>query len=464
LIAATDSIKARKALAEIELDMNRIDEAQSLADAVLAANGKDLDGKYLKGRVALARRQLREAKGLFAEVVRQDATMARARLYNGLTDVLLGQAEAGIKEVAEAVRLEPRDVRARLLLGELYLRAGAAAAAGQQAEEILRRNPYDVRAAVLYADSFLLRKEWGKAERIYQAMMRRMPKSPVGYMKMGLAKRLQGRASDAARYFGQAVEKNPNDLALVNEYVLALAAAGDFRTASRLVERWKASAPNNAFVWEMAARLSLARGARDEAEQAFLKATALAPDSARPYYELGVLYAGQRKLPQAEARLRKAVEKEGRNVAARVLLGVVLNAQGKIDEANAEYRRVLELSPKNVTAANNLASNLADHGGNLDEALKFAQIAREAAPEEANVADTLGWIYFKKGLYDTAGSLIGEAASRLTRDPAVRYHRGMVLLKKGHTREGKAELEAALAAGQDFPGIEEARRVLASAR
>ena len=54
-----------------------------------------------------------------------------------------------------------------------------------------------------------------------------------------------------------------------------------------------------------------------------------------------------------------------------LLLGVVQNSRGKIDEANRRYRRALDLSPKNPLAANNLAANLAEHGGNLDEALKW---------------------------------------------------------------------------------------------
>ena len=85
---------------------------------------------------------------------------------------------------------------------------------------------------------------------------------------------------------------------------------------------------------------------------------------------------------------------------------MVINSEGRIDAANKEYRKVLTLSPKHPLAANNLASNLADGGGNLDEALKFAQIAREAVPEDPNVGDTLGWVYYKKGLVETAYPLL----------------------------------------------------------
>jgi tetratricopeptide (TPR) repeat protein len=156
------------------------------------------------------------------------------------------------------------------------------------------------------------------------------------------------------------------------------------------------------------------------------------------------------------------VEKNDKNVGAHTLLGIVQNSQGKIEEANKHYRRALELAPKNALAANNLAANLSDHGGNLDEALKFAQIAREVAPEDPNVGDTLGWIYYKKGLIDTAYPLIVDASKKLDRNAAVRYHHGMALSKKGKTKEAAAELKVALALDSKFPGAEDARKALAS--
>jgi tetratricopeptide (TPR) repeat protein len=104
---------------------------------------------------------------------------------------------------------------------------------------------------------------------------------------------------------------------------------------------------------------------------------------------------------------------------------------------------------------------LTDHGGNLDEALKFAQTSREMAPEDANVADTLGWIYYKKGLIDTSYPLVSFAARRAERNPAVRYHHGMVLMKMGKKKEAAAELKTALALENEFPGAEEARKALA---
>ena len=109
LIQEMNSLKARKVLAEIKLDTGRTDEAKSEVDAILRENDKDLDGKYLNGRIALAEKRMDDAKALFGEVIKQVPSMSRARLYQGITEIMLGRVDAGKKEVEEAVlrHIEP---------------------------------------------------------------------------------------------------------------------------------------------------------------------------------------------------------------------------------------------------------------------------------------------------------------------------------------------------------------------
>lgn len=462
VIKDMNSQKARKVLAEIRIETRKLPEAKTIVDEILKENAKDLDGKFLKGRIALAEKRLDDAKALLGEVVKLDAAMGRARLYNGIADIQQGHIEMGRKEVLEAVKLEPWNIRARLVLGGIYLNTNAPVDAEKQAVEVLRKNPANVEAAVLYADSFLLRREWKKAEQVYLSMIRQIPKSPIGYFKMGLSKKMQKMPAEAAGYFQQAVERNPKDLIPINEYIFSLAAAKRTDRAKAVLDDCIAKDPKNPLLREIAGRLHLASGKEADAEAAFLKAIELAPEFPEPYYRLGILYASQKKLPEAESKFRKVVEKNARNAGAFTMLGVVQNSQGKMVEANKSYRKALEITPKNTLAANNLASNLADFGGNLDEALKFAQNARESAPEDPNVADTLGWIYYKKGLNDTAFPLIEDASRKLKGNASVRYHYGMALAKKGKTREAAAELKAALALDSRFHGAEEARKSLAS--
>ena len=59
-------------------------------------------------------------------------------------------------------------------------------------------------------------------------------------------------------------------------------------------------------------------------------------------------------------------------------------------KANGYYQKVLDLNKNFAPAANNLAYNYAQYGGNVDVALGLAQKAREVNPNDASIADTLG--------------------------------------------------------------------------
>ena len=50
-----------------------------------------------------------------------------------------------------------------------------------------------------------------------------------------------------------------------------------------------------------------------------------------------------------------------------------------------------------LLALNNLAVLYSDDLGQLDKAYDLAKKAREVAPNDPHIADTLGWILYKEG-------------------------------------------------------------------
>ena len=75
--------------------------------------------------------------------------------------------------------------------------------------------------------------------------------------------------------------------------------------------------------------------------------------------------------------------------------------------------------------------------------MKFAQKAKELAPDDASVADTLGWTYFQKGLYSLALTNL-EGATAKDGTAVRRYHLAMAYLKAGDPKPGRQTLDVAL--------------------
>src|SRR6185369_10160332 len=154
--------------------------------------------------------------------------------------------------------------------------------------------------------------------------------------------------------------------------------------------------------------------------------------------------------------------------------GMLEDARQNYDAAIDNYKKALEHDQNSVIAANNLAWSYAvNNKGNIDEAVRLAQMVVQRNPNVAGFVDTLGWVYYKKNLYAAAAEqlqkavALDEAAARAINgvpSATYRYHLGMALKGKGDKDGSRRELEAALrlAEKKPFADAEEAKKALAT--
>jgi cellulose synthase operon protein C len=216
-------------------------------------------------------------------------------------------------------------------------------------------------------------------------------------------------------------------------------------------------AENNA----AAAEAELARAI--ELDEAYLPA----------YTAYAALLIAQNQTPRAIEQYKKAVEKKP-SASIYTLIGMLEDARGNADEAERHYRKALEIAPETPIAANNLAWNIAAYErGNLDEALALAQTCVTRNPANAGFYDTLGWVYFKKGLMSPAVEHLKKAvaldeaeAARVGRasNPAYRVRLGQALATAGDKPSARREVEIALENEKDLSQKEaqDAKSLLAS--
>ena len=114
---------------------------------------------------------------------------------------------------------------------------------------------------------------------------------------------------------------------------------------------------------------------------------------------------------------------------------------------------------------NNLAYLMVDFPDQADAALSYAQQAIEAAPDSSDVAGTLGWVLYRKGLYQSAGQYLENAVSndqKSSETNAVirKYHLAMTYLKLGDQKKGQDVLLQALQQDPKLPEAMMAQAVL----
>lgn len=461
LVADMNSHKARKALAELKLSAGQVTETKPLVSAILEADEHDPVGIYLKGRIALAENDVPQAVGLFEEAIGRNAALSGPHLYLGLARLAQGRVDSAQEALREAIRLQPDNEAAHLTLAKLYLAQQKPGEAEKEAWQALRLNPANLEAAVLYGDAFVLGKNWAKAEEVYGAIVRQFPAQPIGYVKLATLRKVQGQSAEAAQLFSQALSHVPNDLVILQDYLVALVESKQEPRADAVLKEYLSKASRDPNLWRLAGRLYVSQRKTEQAEKAFRKAVDLAPDAALVHYELGQLYLLERKLPAAETEFQAAIKKDETNSEVHTALGLVLAAQGLVDPANTHYRRAVQLDRHNAVAANNLAASLTEQQ-EFDDALGLALAAHDRAPSNPGIQDTLGWVYYKKNRFEDAHRLLAEASAALPQHPTVRYHHAMSLSKIGRQEEALSELKKALLLPGHFPESDRAAQMVAA--
>lgn len=109
-------------------------------------------------------------------------------------------------------------------------------------------------------------------------------------------------------------------------------------------------------------------------------------------------------------------------------------------DAIPNLEKLLQLEPGNFVAMNDLAFALAETGVQLDRALALAEAAQRKLLNSAAVADTIAWVYARKGLNESAITILRGLVNKYPNEPLLRYHLGVALLQSGKSNQAKAEL------------------------
>ena len=458
---ATDSLRAQRRLAEISFAQERYDETLKTLDGILKKNPSDLAAHVLRGRVHLAKGEPTEAIQEFQHALKLEPGSAEARYYVAIAYLKGGNREQARAEFKQATTLAPDFRDAVLALAQLNIQSGAVRPAIEDLETFVLKRPNEPGAYALLGSAYLANREPVKATETYRKITALAPKEARGPYLVGLALQAQGRRAEAKKEFEAALSLAPGFVEpLANLTAMSMAEKAPDVALER-VKQQIVRVPASGALQDLLGRVYLARGEPAPAETALRKALALQPDLVDSYLTLGELYVKSGKYDQALAELNTALGRNPSNLFALMLSGSVHEVKGDIPRAQVAYEKVLAVAPRFAPAANNLAYLYSEHGGDQEKALQLAQTAKEVAPDDPRISDTLGWILYKRGVYQRALGELQESASKLADNPEVQYHLGLTYYKLGNMAGAKQALGKALKLRSRFPGSEEARQVLA---
>ncbi len=148
------------------------------------------------------------------------------------------------------------------------------------------------------------------------------------------------------------------------------------------------------------------------------------------------IYADSGELPKAYEVLRKGLEEYPDSVELRYARASVYEDEGKIKDALRELAAVLKDRPEDPAAMNALGFTLADHSQSLSRARKLIERAHTAAPKNAAILDSLGWVLFRQG-HDAEALPYLRAAYNDDRGGDIAAHLGEVLWQQGKREDAQ---------------------------
>ncbi|MCW5976639.1 MAG: tetratricopeptide repeat protein [Bryobacteraceae bacterium] len=436
-------------LANVLSFQGKVPEALAQAEEALERSPKDDQARHLRASLEVTRgdpdsvpKAVADLEGLAKKTPDNPAL----RFNLGRAYAASGDLERAAAEFRKAAAV--RDyLPPRYELGRLAIAKQQYAEARKLADEILAVAPQSVVGALLRATALAGLNETKEARRVAEAVVAAQPGNREALYLLARLNYQQKNFAEAERIFNRLGDMAPADLRSAHELVEVYLAQGRPDMAQAMLDRRIDRAPGSTELLLARADVALRSAQFDAAIKAYNGLLTGNRGDVRVRERLGTAYYKAGKTAAAEEQYRKAAELDPKDVAANLRLAVLLGELDRPAEARTALEQVLKLDPDNVVALNNLAYMLVDSPSELDRALSLAQRAYRKAPDNATIADTLGWVYLKKKFTDGAVKIYEDLAAKEPNRAKWRYHLGMAFAQRGDKAKARLQLQKALASG-----------------
>jgi tetratricopeptide (TPR) repeat protein len=456
-----DYLPAWIGLAQLAAAEKKYADGVTLLGNVLSRDPQNFEGLLLKGRLELQQGEPGQAVNDFERMAKMFPQVPAVYYQLALACLANKKADKAVGNLNQAVNLNPKFADAILLLAEIQIRSGNAGPAIVSLKQLTQQQPQIVSARLLLADAYRTQGSLDSAVQIYRELEKAYPKNPQVPLLLGTAFLQQKKNTEARKEFDQALKLAPDYLPALEQAVNLDLMEKQYAAAQQRVQQQAEQNPKAAALQLLLAKVLVARGDTNQAESALLKAIALQPDSQPAYLMLAQLYTAANQNQKALTDLQAALAKNPKDVAALMLMGITYNSEKDYKDARDAYEKLLAIAPNVALAINNLACLYAEHLGQLDKAYQLARQARDLAPTDPAIADTLGWILYQKGQYSSALSLLRESADKLYAVPEAQFHLGMTYYMMGDEANARTAFQRALQLNEDFPQKSECNQCLA---
>jgi tetratricopeptide (TPR) repeat protein len=438
----------QKRVIEVLIRQGKTAQAYEKDLEILKANPKDPEARGLKASFLLDKGDVDAAITELQSVVTAKPDNFVARFNLGRAYFAKGELEPARQQFEAALKQRPDYMPARLALTQLAIRQGDPDTALKMAQDTLKMNPGSGVSTLLEAAAYLRKGQYDEARALLEKIIKANPNQADTLLELGVLGLAQKRYKDADEAFRKAYAVDPSNLRGLMGLAEVEFQQNEPDKAVQTIADEAAKQPQRGDIKKELATAEFRAKHFDKAIADFHAVIDRYKDApieqADIYFRLALTYAAMGNMPQAIENVQKARQLVPTNVGYISLAAEYLDASGKRSDALTAYRDAMKLDPNNGLVLNNLSYLMSDTGGNLDEALTLAQHAKQQMPNFNEVSDTIGWIYIKKNLADSAIEIFRDLNGKVKDNPTFHFHYAMALNLKGDKPNALKELKLAL--------------------
>ena len=437
----------QKRLVEVLVKQNKKDEANQLVTEILKADPKDNEAIAIRASLSL----LTGTKEELQSAINDLQTVISRMPENPVLRYNLGRAllakqnwPAAKVQFEEAIKLRPDYLLPRVTLAQMQLQNREWGKVVQMSQEILAYDPANVPARLLRSRALIGMGELKQARAELTETAKQFPNLPEARLQIAALDLQEKNFKGAEDVFRNLYTQSQDPRAFMG-LIDTIVGQGQHPQAIKLLREELTKHPDR--LEYRVALGNIGMGTKDYklAITEYKAVLDKLPRNSTIWLQLSEAHRQSGDITAALAAVEKAKEIAPTNVNAHLQLAMLYDTNGRRIEAKPVYEQILRLQPENGIALNNLAYIMAESGSDLDQALTMAQRARQQMPNNVDVADTLGWIYIKKNLADSAIGIFKDLVEKQPNRSTFHYHLAMAFFQKGDKIQAKRSLETALA-------------------
>lgn len=456
-----DTPATKQAVAELLIAQGEKQKAKDILEKAIEQDHNAASARLILAGLILAEGDAAKTFSIIDPLLREAPTNPDVAIIAAKAYLLKADTEKARQIIETSIKAHPQNPGLHAALSQIHFSKGAYKDTIIEADKALQATPTALNVLSMAAIASVRIEQFDKALAYIEPMRRAYPDAwPTIYCET-LYYAAKGEKDKTLQSANRALKlwpDKPESLSLYANIAPQIIGLPDtIDEIGRLCAKGKSSQCRLTL-----AGLLEAAGRKEEALDAIKLAIDQDPKRIDLYHSLASFYIRNHMTAQALREYEDILNRKPDDLKAATLLALVHHDAGHIEDAVKVYSYILERDPGNAIASNNLAWIMANEPKrpNLDRALQLATKAKEKFPDNPRIADTLGFVYLKKGLYANAQAQFSSALERTPKDPMVNYHMALVLSHQGRYKDAIPFVQKALSSEERFSERDAAQRLL----